>query len=169
MWLGGTLKMVEDSEKNRPAGALVDLYLDLLLTPPTQNEPVAGVALLPQNHNLTAAFVPGTRNTSSNTPVGWCMAVNRVGAFFCSSFKLDWKALLGNNWSSSPTSDDFLKKGKLFSTYGGTSKARRLILLHELAHIFEAPGVVSDAGSQALSDLNNSFVMHYCSDVMNQP
>lgn len=165
LWLGTNQKTVEDSELNRPGYVLVDEYLGLLVNPPVPNEPVIGVALLPAGHNLIAAFVPGRAN-ESNTPVGWCAAVNRVGAFFCGGFQLFWRELPSNRpFKKLLVAKDF-EEGLSKFVWGGTPQARRLIILHELAHVFHPPGEVADAGRQRSVELNNSLVMHYCGDAV---
>ena len=115
--------------------------LDLLAS--TQS--MVGVGTFSDNTINAMAMSPA----STGIPAGTMVTVNTSGAFFQS----------GPSESVGYGVPDWIK--------GGSAAAQMLIVLHELAHVFEAPGFVqNDYGDTAAQKNNNQLVMQNCGSVI---
>lgn len=84
-------------------------------------------------------FEPGDLNAAEAAVGNFAMLVNDDGAFFNSSFAVNNRRLSG-----------------------GTSRARRFILLHELGHSLSAPGFENDFNDAAAARRNDDRINQHC-------
>jgi hypothetical protein len=100
-------------------------------------------------HSMIAAFTGATAQT-----VGYLIIVANAGAFYTEVVPAEFKKNDGN----------YLAIAHQY--HGGTNQAKAVILLHELGHATNAPGFLSDLGSQAKIDHNDAIILRGCKSVI---
>ncbi|NWG14298.1 MAG: hypothetical protein HXY20_12260 [Acidobacteria bacterium] len=120
--------------------ASLSTTIDKVLGDPTDEESVV-IGHGEFDRPLIAAF---TNNDPFRTdlPPGYAIAVNDTGAFF---------------------SDNYVVAGHS----GGSSQAQVFILLHEFAHLLEAPGFKPDFESKKAGSANDRLATKHCGKTVN--
>ncbi len=150
-WLVGYHKLQSVATAGRPAIEVFREAIDGI-------REMIILATLPLSAIRTAALA----NNGANLPRGYVLTVNRNGAFFL-GYWLENQGIfeVGPN-AGSPR----LSSGRFA---GNTAPARRIIILHELAHILKAEGIHDDFDRDDLVRENDRTVIQHCADVITPP